>query len=209
VGVVGNVALNTLSSVGYKPFVYFPHTQRQEYGMTVFLRTKGDPITWAGPARQVVQSIDANQPILYISTMSQLALESISLERFCTILIGAMAGVALFMALVGLYAVMAFAVNERRNEVGIRMALGAERLDILLLVIKKAFLLTVIGLAVGLIGALIVSRYTGSLLYRISAWDPATFISVPILLFAVAMLACYLPARKATRLDPMRVLRYE
>ena len=177
--------------------------------MTVFVRTKGDPITWAGPARQAIQSIDANQPILYISTMSQLALESISLERFCTILIGAMAGVALFMALVGLYAVMAFAVNERRREVGIRMALGAEKLDILLLVIKKALLLTVIGLVIGLVGALIVSRYTGSLLYRISAWDPATFISVPILLFAVAMLACYLPARKATQLDPMRVLRYE
>jgi putative ABC transport system permease protein len=209
IGVVGNVTLNTLSSVGYKAFVYFPHTQRQEYGMTVFVRTKGDPITWAGPARQAIQSIDANQPILYISTMSQLALESISLERFCTILIGAMAGVALFMALVGLYAVMAFAVNERRNEVGIRMALGAEKLDILLLVIKKALVLTIIGLIIGLVGALIVGRYTGSLLYRISAWDPATFIFVPLLLFAVSMLACYLPARKATQLDPMRVLRYE
>jgi len=209
VGVVGNVTLNTLRSVGCKPFAYIPHTQREEYGMTVFVRTKGDPIALAGAARRVIREVDANQPIHSISTMSQLALESISVERFCTILIGGMACVALFMALVGLYAVMAFAVNERRREIGIRMALGAEKLDILLLVIKKAFLLTVVGLVVGLTGALIVSRYTSSLLYRISAWDPATFVSVPLLLFTVAMLACYLPARKATRLDPMRVLRYE
>jgi putative ABC transport system permease protein len=141
--------------------------------------------------------------------MSKLALESISLQRFCTILIGGMACVALSMALVGLYAVMAFSVNERSNEVGIRMALGAEKSDILLLVIKKAFLLTVIGLVIGLVGALIVSRYTSSMLYRISSWDLATFVLVPLLLFIVSMLACYLPARKATRLDPMKVLRYE
>lgn len=209
VGVVGNVPLNTLSSVGYKAFVYFPHTQQQKYGMTVFLRTKGAPITWAGAVRRVIRDVDDNQPILYISTMSQLALESISLERFCTILIGGMALVALLMALVGLYAVMAFAVNERRSEVGIRMALGAEKLDILLLVIRKAFVLTIVGLVIGLAGALIVSRYTGSMLYRISTWDPATFVLVPVLLFTVAMLACYLPARKATQLDPMKVLRYE
>ncbi len=177
--------------------------------MTVFIRTRGDPVQWAQPARQVIQDIDDNQPILYISTMSQLALESVSLERFCTILIGGMACVALFMALVGLYAVMAFAVNERRSEVGIRMALGAEKLDILILIIKKAFVLTVIGLVIGLAGALVVSRSMGSLLFQISTWDPATFVLVPLLLFTVAMLACYLPARKATQLDPMRVLRHE
>jgi predicted permease len=209
VGVVGNVPMQTLSAVGYKGFAYVPHMQNPELGMTIFLRTKGDPITWAGAARRLIRDIDDNQPILYISTMSQLALESISLERFCTILIGGMAMVALLMALVGLYAVMAFAVNERRSEVGIRMALGAEKLDILLLVIKKALVLTVIGLGIGLAGALVVSRYAGSLLYRVSTWDPATFVAVPLLLFFVAMLACYLPARRATQLDPMRVLRYE
>jgi putative ABC transport system permease protein len=209
VGVVGNVALNTLSAVGYKAFVYLPHTQGQEHSMTVFIRTQGDPIQWAQAARQVIQDIDNNQPILYINTMSQLALESISLERFCTILIAAMAGIVLCMALVGLYAVMAFAVNERRREVGIRMALGAEKLDILMLIIKKAFVLTVIGLVIGLVGALVVSRSMGSLLFQISTWDPATFVLVPLLLFTVAMLACYLPARKATQFDPMEVLRCE
>lgn len=209
VGVVGNVTLNRLNSVQDKAFVYMPHTQNQEYGMTLFIRTQTDPIQWAGAARQALRTIDDNQPILYISKMSNLALESVSLERFCTILIGGMASVALFMALVGLYAVMAFAVNERRVEVGIRMALGAVKSDILLLVIKKAFFLTLIGLGVGLIGALAMSRTMGSMLFQISSWDPATFVLVPALLFAVSMLACYLPARKATQLDPMKVLRYE
>ena len=209
VGVVGNVTRNNLRQTANKPFVYMPHEQHPEYEMTVFIRTHGDPMTYAQAARQVIRDIDDNQPILYINSMSQLALSSISLERFCTILIGSMAVVALAMALVGLYAVMAFSVNERRREVGIRMALGAEQWDILVLVIKKALVLTVVGLVVGLIGALAVSRTIGSLLYEISSWDPATFILVPVLLFGVAMLACYLPARKAMKLDPMKVLRYE
>jgi predicted permease len=209
VGVVGNVTLNSLRSVGYKPFVYMPHDQHPDYEMTLFMRTHGDPMHYARAARQVISDIDDNQPILYISTMSQLAMASISLERFCAILITAMAGVALFMALVGLYAVMAFNVNERRREVGVRMALGAEKIDILLLVTKKALLLTIIGLVIGLSGALTVSRTMSSMLYRISTWDPATFIVAFVLLFAVAMLACYIPARKAMKLDPMKVLRYE
>lgn len=209
VGVVGNVTANNLRNTNDKPFVYMPHNQHPEYEMTVFMRTHGDPMTYAKAARQVIRDIDDNQPILYINSMSQLALSSISLERFCTILIGTMAVVALAMALVGLYAVMAFSVNERRSEVGIRMALGAEQWNILLLVIKKAFVLTLIGLIVGLAGALVVSRAIGSLLYEISSWDPATFVFVPVLLFIVAMFACYLPARKAMKLDPMKVLRYE
>ena len=209
VGVVDNVPLNSLRTVGYKPFVYLPHTQHPRHEMTVFMRTKGDPMTYAQAARQVIHDIDDNQPILDISTMSQIAVSSISIERFCTLLIGMMAAVALIMALVGLYAVMAFSVNERRNEVGIRMALGAEQLDILILVIKKALVLTVIGLILGLGGALAVSRTMKGLLYGISSWDLPTFILVPILLFTVAMLACYIPARKAMKLDPMKVLRYE
>jgi putative ABC transport system permease protein len=209
VGVVGNVTPNSLHTIGYRPFVYLPHTQNEAYEMTMFIRTNGDPMQWAQSARQVIKDIDDNQPILYINKMTQLAMASISLERFCTILITAMAGVALFMALVGLYAVMAFSINERRSEVGIRMALGAEKIDILMLVTKKAFMLTIIGLAIGLVIALIVSRTMSSMLYRISTWDPSTFILVPILLFIVAMMACYVPARKAMKLDPMRVLRYE
>ena len=209
VGVVGNVTANSLRNTSDKPFVYLPHDQHPEYEMTLFVRTHSNPMQYAQAARQVIRDIDENQPILYINSMSQLALSSISLERFCTILIGTMAAAALFVALVGLYAVMAFSVNERRGEVGIRMALGAEQWDILMLVMRKALVLTLIGLAVGLAGALAVSRTMGSLLYEISSWDPATFVIVPVLLFSVTMLACYLPARKAIKLDPMKVLRYE
>jgi putative ABC transport system permease protein len=209
VGVVGNVTPNSLHTVVYRPFVYVPHTQSEAYGMTLFIRTNRDPMQWAQAVRQVIREIDDNQPILYINKMTQLAMASISLERFCTILIAIMAGVALFMALVGLYAVMAFSINERRSEVGIRMALGAEKINILMLVTRKAFLLTITGLAIGMVIALILSCTMSSMLYSISTWDPATFILVPILLFIIAMLACYIPARKAMKLDPMKVLRYE
>jgi len=209
VGVVGDVKIRTLRSDDYSAFVYLPIAQQCRYGMTFFIRTTADPIQWAGAARKVLWDIDPSQPILYVETMDQLVLNSISVERFCAILLTVMAGVALVMALVGLYGVMAFAVTERRNEIGIRMALGAEDKDILGLIIKKAFILTIIGLVIGLVGALVVCRFATTLLYGISIYDPATFVLVPLLLLCVAMLACYLPARKAAQLDPLKTLRYE
>lgn len=209
VGVVGNVKLSSLRSDDFSPFVYVPMTQAACHGMTLFLRTNGNTIQWAGPARRALWEIDPSQPILSINTMGQLVQDSVSVERFCMILLSLMAGVALFMALVGLYGVMTFAVNERRNEIGIRVAMGAEKLDILLMVTKKTLMLTVIGLVIGLIGALVVSRSMGSMLYHISSWDPTTFVLIPILLFIVSMLACYIPARRAAKIDPMEALRYE
>ncbi|MHC4521215.1 MAG: ABC transporter permease, partial [Planctomycetota bacterium] len=209
VGVVGDVKMRTLRVDDYSAFVYMPVAQQCGHSTTFFIRTKGNPIQWASAARKVIWDIDPSQPILYLETMDQLVLNSISVERFCTILLTVMAGVALVMALVGLYGVMAFAVTERRSEIGIRMALGADDRNILGLVIKKAFVLTIIGLVIGLIGALGVCRLMGSLLYGVGVYDPATFLLVPILLLGVAMLACFLPARKATQLDPMKVLRYE
>jgi putative ABC transport system permease protein len=209
VGVVGDVKIRTLRSDDYSAFVYMPIAQQCRYNMTFFIRTTGEPIQWAGAARKVLWDIDPSQPILYVETMDQLVLNSISVERFCAILLTVMAGVALIMALVGLYGVMAFAVTERRNEIGIRMALGAQDKDILRLVIKKAFVLTIIGLVIGLACTLAVCRLMASLLYNMSIYDPATFVLIPVLLFTVAMLACYLPARKAAQLDPLETLRYE
>lgn len=209
VGVVGNVKLGTLRNEELTPFVYVPMAAHARRGMTLFIRTIDDPVQWAAPARQAIWEIDPTQPILSVNTMNQLVQNSVSVERFSMILLSVMAGVALFMALVGLYGVMTFAVNERRNEIGIRMAMGAEKLDILLMVTKEALKLTVIGLVIGLIGALVMSRSMGSMLYRISSWDPATFVLVPILLFIVSMLACYIPARRAARIGPMEALRYE
>jgi putative ABC transport system permease protein len=209
VGVVGDVKIRTLRTDDYPAFVYMPIEQECGHSMTFFIRTAGDPIQWAGAARRAIWEVDSIQPILYVETMDQLVLDSISVERFCAILLTVMAGVALIMALVGLYGVMAFAVTERRNEIGIRMALGADGKDILGLVIKKALVLTIIGLGTGLACALALCRLMASLLYDISAYDPATFVLIPLTLFGVAMLACYLPARKAAQLDPVETLRYE
>lgn len=209
VGVVGDVKIRTLRTDDCPAFVYMPLAQECGHHMTFFIRTTGDPLRWAGVARKVIWDIDSSQPILYVETMDQLVLNSISVERFCAILLTVMAGVALIMALVGLYGVMAFAVTERRNEIGIRMALGANDKDILGLMIKKAFILTIIGLVIGLLGALAICRLMASLLYGTSIYDPATFVVVPVLLLGVAMLACYFPARKAAQLNPIETLRYE
>jgi putative ABC transport system permease protein len=209
VGVVGDVKMRTLKSDYYSAFVYMPLAQQGGHNMTFFIRTTRDPIDWASAARKAIWEVDSNQPILYVETMDQLVLNSISVEHFCAILLTAMAGVALTMALVGLYGVMAFVVTERRSEIGIRMALGADNRNILGLMIKKAFVLTIIGLVIGLACTLAVCRLMTSLLYNISVYDPATFILIPVLLFTVAMLACYLPARKAAQLDPLETLRYE
>ena len=209
VGVVGDVKIRTLKSDDYSAFVYMPLAQQGGYNMTFFIRTTGDPIQWASAARKVIWDVDSTQPILYLETMDQLVLNSISVERFCAILLTVMAGVALIMALVGLYGVMAFAVTERRSEIGIRMALGADNRNILGLMIKKAFILTIIGLIIGLLGALAICRLMTSLLYGTSVYDLATFVLVPLLLLGVAMLACYFPARKAAQLNPVETLRYE
>jgi putative ABC transport system permease protein len=203
VGVAGNVKISTLRREDYPVFIYQPFVQHCGHNMTFFLRTTGDSLRWADAARKALWDIDPSQPILSMETMDQLVLKSISVERFRAILLTVMAGVALFMALVGLYGVMTFAVTERWNEIGSRMALGARDRDILHLVLRKAVVLT------GLACTLALGRLLASLLYRVSVCDPATFVLVPPLLFAVALLACYLPARRAARIDPMTALRHE
>ena len=209
VGIVENIKPWKLQNEQRIPYVYVPISQYGGHAMTLFLRTEGDPVQWANAARQAIWDIDPDQPILFVETMNQLVQSTISVERFCMILLTFMAGIALIMALVGLYGVMTFAVNERRNEIGIRLALGAQDRQILGLVLKRALILTVIGLGLGLVGALAVCRLMAGMLYGTSSHDITTFLLVPLILFGVATLACYLPARKATRLDPVEVLRYE
>jgi putative ABC transport system permease protein len=209
VGVVGNVKLRSLRADVFDPLIYQPMAQRCGRGMTLFIRATGDPLQWADAARRVIWDIDPSQPILEVQTMNHLIAGSISIERSCTVLLAIMAGLALAVGLVGLYAVMSSAVNERRNEIGIRMALGAERRDILRLTLKKGLILTVVGLVVGLGMTLVVSRLLANLLYGVSVYDPATFVLVPLLLFVVAAVAAWLPARRAARVDPMVALRCE
>jgi putative ABC transport system permease protein len=209
VGVVGNVKIRTLRNDDFPVLIYQPLTQQCGHGMTFFIRTTDDPLRWAGAARKALWAIDPSQPIFYTETMDQLVLRSISVERFCAILLTIMAGIALLMALVGLYGVMAFAVTERRNEIGIRMALGARERDILRLVLYKAVVLTILGSLAGLACTLALCRLLAGLLYNTSAYDPATFMTIPLLLFVVALLACYLPARRASKIDPIEAIRYE
>jgi putative ABC transport system permease protein len=209
IGVVGNVKQTSLNSNRVRTFMYEPITQSCQRGMSLMVRTAGNPNTLIRAIHQQVWDIDPDQPILHTAPMESIVANSMSVERFCMVLLAVMAGVALLMAVVGLYSVMAFAVHERINEIGIRMALGAQAGDILKLVTKHGLILTLIGLAIGLVGAFALMRCLSGMLYQTSATDPVTFVIVPFILFVVAMLACYLPARRAAKINPIKTLRYE
>ncbi len=209
IGVVGNVKQTSLNSSRVRAFMYEPITQNCQRGMSLMIRTAGNPATLIRAINEQIWDIDPSQPILYAETMEMIIAKSMSVERFCTILLVIMAGVALLLAVVGLYSVMTFAVHERVNEIGIRMALGAQEGDILKLVTKHGLILTLIGLAVGMVGAFVLMRCLSGMLFQISATDPLTFVMVPVLFIAVTLLACYVPARRAAKIDPMEALRYE
>jgi len=177
--------------------------------MTILLRTVQEPKQLAGAVRSVVWDIDPDQPILRIQTMHQIIGDSTSVERLCMTLLFMTGCVASLMAMVGIYGVVAFAVNERRHEIGIRMALGARSGDVLKAVLGQGLKLTLIGVAIGLAGAFALTRVISSLLYDVSPTDPLTFLCVSLLLAGVALLASYIPARRAARIDPMVALRYE
>jgi putative ABC transport system permease protein len=209
VGVVGNVKQFSLDAQDYEPIIYEPIHQNCTYGMTVFLRTGQGGRQLAGSVRRVVWDIDPDQPILRIQTMNQILGDSISIGRFCMILLTVMGCVALLMAIAGVYAIVMFAVNERRREIAIRMTLGAEERDILRLAMKKGIGLGFIGLAVGFVGAFVLTRCMSGLLFQVSTTDPVTFLLVPIMLLTTTFLASYIPARRAAKIDPMSALRYE
>ncbi|MGD8786416.1 MAG: ABC transporter permease, partial [Phycisphaerales bacterium] len=209
IGVVGNVKQTSLNSNRVRTFMYEPITQSCRRGMSLMVRTAGNPNALIKAIHQQIWDIDSSQPILKAATMENIIANSMSVERFCMVLLAVMAGVALLMAVVGLYSVMAFAVHERINEIGIRMALGAQAGDILKLVTKHGLILTLIGLAIGLAGAFALVHCLSGMLYQTSATDPVTFVIVPLILFVVAMLACYLPARRAAKINPIKTLRYE
>jgi len=209
IGVVADVKEFSLNEQGPPPTVYEPIHQNCSHGMTILVRTGQDPMQLIGPVRRAIWEIDPSQPILRSQTMSQIVGATTSVPRFSMILFLAMGCAALWMALAGIYAMAAYAVNERRHEIGIRMALGAESGDILKLVVGRGTRLAFIGLALGLASALVLSRCVSSLLFEISPTDPVTFLLVPAMLLAASLSACYLPARRAARVDPMTALRCE
>jgi putative ABC transport system permease protein len=189
--------------------VYRPFLQEPWWSMALLVRTNSEPTRFVSQLRNEVRSLDAEQPIYNIKTMEQVVEESISAKRLAMLMLGFFAFGALLLAAIGIYAVMSYAVTSRSHEIGIRMALGASPRDILKLVIGHGLMLTLIGVGLGLAGALALTRAMTEILYGVKATDPLTFGAISLLLSIVAFAACYIPARRATRVDPMIALRYE
>jgi putative ABC transport system permease protein len=210
VGVVKDVRHARLDGKA-EPEIYFPYSQLPITwrGMTVVARTEAAPEELAAALRSAVEELDKDQPIYRVRTLEGAIAESVSRPQLYLLLLGSFAALALLMAALGLYGVMSYAVTQRTHEIGIRMAFGAQPRDALKLVIGAGLTLTLIGIAIGLLAAFALTRVMESLLFGLSATDPLTFAAVAFLLIAVAFLACYLPARRATKVDPMVAMRYE
>jgi putative ABC transport system permease protein len=190
--------------------LYVPYAQRPSRArdMTIVARTTADPSSTFSALREQVRAVDKNLPVS-IEPMSQVYSKSVAARRYNVILLGVFAALAVSLALVGIYGVMSYTVAEHTREIGIRMALGAQRRDVLRLVVGQGLILTLVGIGAGLAGAFGLTRLMASMLYEVTATDPFTFAAVALLFVAVALVACYVPARRATRVDPMVALRYE
>src|SRR5262249_53752085 len=173
------------------------------------VRTQMDPAVMTHAIRIELDSLDKDQPIENVHTMTQLVARSVTQRRLSVQILSGFAGLAMLLAAIGLYGVLAYSVAQRRREIGVRMALGAQRSDVLSLVIRRGIRLTLAGLGLGLLAALALTRVMGSLLYEVKPGDPITYAGVSGLLLAVGLLACWLPARRATKVDPIESLRYE
>ena len=212
VGVVGDAALESLADPRF-PQVFSPHAQGVEGGvagnMELAVRTSSDPLSMAASLREQVHQLDKDQSVADMRTLDQVVSASLAQRRLNTLLLTGFAALALLLAAIGVYGVISYAVEQRTREIGIRMALGATRGKVFRLVVGEGMLLALIGLGVGLVAAFGLARLMTSLLYGVAPSDPVTFLAVSILLSGVAFVASYIPARRATKVDPMVALRYE
>ena len=208
VGVVGNIRQESLTD-NVAAELYLPSTQLPLNSMTLFVRTKSDPLSFLSAVRSAVLSIDANQPIYGVKTLARRVSDATAVTRSLTVLFTAFALLALVLGSVGIYGIVSHAVTQRTPEIGIRMALGANARDILELVLKHGLVLVLSGVAIGVAGALVLTRFLTTLLFGVTATDMLTFVVVSLIFFVIAMCASFIPARRATKVDPLTALRYE
>jgi putative ABC transport system permease protein len=208
IGVAGDV-----QHMGYdrrfRPTVYVPFAQSLDRYMDVALRASGDPMRLAAGAEAAVRAIDREQPVYQIKTMRRLINEEMIGLRYVAVLMAIFGVLALVLSSVGVYGVISYSVNQQTHDIGVRMALGARKGNVLAMVLRRGFLMALAGIAIGLPVAFLLARTLASLIFGVAAGDPATFALIPAVLIAVAVLACYIPARRAAAVDPMAALRYE
>jgi putative ABC transport system permease protein len=208
VGIVSDIKYHTLGDNSI-PYLYFPEFQGHYPMPFIVVRTQGDPTSAVEGVRREVAILDPQVPLAPIETLDQQLEDSLSPPRLAAALISFLASLALILGAAGIYGMLAYTVAERTHEIGIRMALGAGRAEVVKLVVRQGMVLTVTGMGAGLLTALAVTRTLSSLLYGVRPMDPATFMAVPIVLICVALAACFIPARRATKVDPMVALRHQ
>ena len=212
VGVVSDVKGGSLNQPT-PSLVYAPLTQYRREGwsnnLMMAVQTTTTPEAMTAAIREQVRALDPDQPITSVRTMDEVLSRTLSEAKFSLLLFGLFAGIALLLAAIGIYGVMATAVTQRTHEIGLRMALGAQKRDVLKLVIRQGMIPVLLGVVIGLLAAVALTRLMSSLLFGVSATDPMTLAVITLLLASVALLACYLPARRATKVDPLVALRYE
>jgi ABC-type antimicrobial peptide transport system permease subunit len=207
--VVEHVKNSDLAGDQVKGRYYFPMYQQPYGNATLVVRTQGDPGAAAGPIRAAVSAVDASEPISQLRSLSSMVNASLAPRRFVVTMLAIFAALALLLAIIGLYGVTSYSVAQRTQEIGIRMALGARRSEILGMVIRQGMWLTGGGVLVGLAAALALSQLLRSQLFQVSPFDPLTFGLTAVVLIAAELAACSIPAQRATRVDPMEALRHE
>ena len=208
VGVVKDVKQSGLDAP-HTMQIYLPHAQYRNGYLTLVVRAKQDPVNLVSQVRQQVQNVDPDQAVSNIASMDQVLSNSIASRRFTAVLLGTLAAVGLLLASTGVYGILSYGVAQRTREIGIRIALGAAQRDVLSLIVGQGLKLLLLGVGTGMVAAFALTRLMSGLLFGVSAGDPMTFSSIALFLGAVALVACYLPARQATRVDPMVALRHE
>jgi putative ABC transport system permease protein len=208
VGVVNDVKSFGLEEETH-PDIYRPYAQAPSSLIAFAVRTSGDPLSQVAAVKDAIYAVDKDQPVFKVITMEKLAAESITLRRVSMLLVGGLSTLALILAAIGAYGVMSYTISQQQREIGLRLALGAQASDVLKLIIGQGMKPALVGMIIGLIASFALTRLIKNLLFGISATDPITFAAVTLLLTVVALLACFVPARRATKVDPMLALRQD